>query len=121
MALADTIHYVSLPFTRSSECRRLLYLREIPNVSQALAHYVSHWARTRPSKTAYLGGSTPLSWADYESASEDLAYRLMDELSLSRGDRVAVLLPDGPEVHTAFLACDSSSHALSGGLTGRRK
>ena len=83
-------------------------------MSQALAHYVSHWARTRPSKTAYLGGSTPLSWADYESASEDLAYRLMDELSLSRGDRVAVLLPDGPEVHTAFLACEKAGLVTAG-------
>ncbi|MEE3328634.1 MAG: class I adenylate-forming enzyme family protein [Myxococcota bacterium] len=81
---------------------------------KALANYVSHWARTCPSKTAYLGGSTPLSWADYESASEDLAQRLRGELALSRGDRVAVLLPDGPEVHIALVACEKAGLVAAG-------
>lgn len=81
---------------------------------KALASHISHWAQTRPSAAAYLGGVAPLSWSDYESASEDLAHRLVNEMGLSRGDRVAVLLPDGPEVHIAFVACEKAGLVAAG-------
>ena len=87
---------------------------EIPQVAKALASHISHWAQTRPSATAYLGGVSPLSWSDYDSASEDLAQRLMGELRLAQGDRVAVLLPDGPEVHIALVACEKAGLVAAG-------
>lgn len=107
----DTVRLVTL---HPKPIQTAGFLPEIFNVPKALAQHVSQWARTRPSETAYLGGQNPLSWADYESASEDLALRLRGELSLSRGDRVAVLLPDGPEVHIALVACEKAGLVAAG-------
>lgn len=72
-----------------------------------LAERVDAWALERPSEIAFArtrdDAGDGLSWRGYAERSTALARHLV-ALGLEPGERVAVLLPDGPEVHTAFLA-----------------
>ena len=62
--------------------------------------------REQSAKAAYLGTGSVLTWADYDAAAGALAVVFFHELGLQRGDRVAILLPDGPDVHIALMACE---------------
>ena len=57
--------------------------------------------------SAYLTGDAQLSWAEYHALSQRLA-RLLLGLGLERGERVAVLLPDGPGIHIAYLGIEKA-------------
>ena len=72
---------------------------------------VAGWARTRPDADAFVtvgaGGSadrivTRTSWAQYDERATRLA-RVLAGGRLARGDRIAVVLPDGAAVHIAFV------------------
>ena len=54
-----------------------------------------------------------MSWADYARHSDRLAAHLVD-LGLEPGERVAVLLPDGPGVHVTFVACEKAGLVVMG-------
>ena len=78
----------------------------------ALARYVSELAGSRPAAAAYYvsevseGAShTTLTWSDYAANARALASRLV-AAGFAPGERVAVLLPDGAGVHTAFSATE---------------
>jgi acyl-CoA synthetase len=74
---------------------------------QALADVVDGWAATRPDAAAYLADAERTSWSDYARRSDRVARALVD-LGLVRGDRVAVLLPDGPGVHAAWIGVEKA-------------
>jgi acyl-CoA synthetase len=74
---------------------------------QALADVVDGWGRTRPDAIAYHADAERMSWATYARRSDRLARRLVD-IGLARGDRVAVLLPDGPGVHAAWIGVEKA-------------
>ena len=54
-----------------------------------------------------------MSWAEYASRSDDLAARLLG-LGLSRGDRIAIQLPDGIDVHVAYVAAEKAGLTIVG-------
>jgi len=64
-------------------------------------------ARERPNDAAYITETARFTWQDYDRASERVAAALL-ELGLQRGDRVAVVLPDGPAVHAALVGVEKA-------------
>ncbi len=80
-------------------------------MTRSLASWVDSHAREQPNSTAFVCGAEQLSWAEYSERSSRLAGDLL-ELGLEAGQRVAVLLPDGPGVHVAFVGVEKA-----GGVT----
>jgi acyl-CoA synthetase len=78
-----------------------------------LAAVVAGHARARPDATAFVGGEHRLTWAEYDARSDRLAAALV-AAGYGPGDRVAVMLPDGPAVHTAFLAIEKAGCVIVG-------
>ncbi|HEX4504810.1 MAG TPA: class I adenylate-forming enzyme family protein [Alphaproteobacteria bacterium] len=64
-------------------------------------------AKKRPNDPAYITETARFTWKDYDQASERVAAALL-ELGLQRGDRVAVVLPDGPAVHAALVGVEKA-------------
>jgi acyl-CoA synthetase len=68
---------------------------------------VSAYVRTnaRGARPAFMtvGGTT--SWADYDDAADRISGLLLNE-GIEQGDRVGIILPDGPGVHAAFVAVE---------------
>jgi acyl-CoA synthetase len=60
-----------------------------------------------PDRAAYLADGARVSWAQYDASSERLA-RVLVGLGLEAGERVAVVLPDGPGVHIAYLGAEKA-------------
>jgi acyl-CoA synthetase len=54
-----------------------------------------------------------LSWAEYDGRADGLAAALVDD-GVAPGDRVAVLAPDGPAVHVAYLAIERAGGVIVG-------
>jgi acyl-CoA synthetase len=74
---------------------------------QSLADRIDENARRSPEGIAFCEGERALTWAGYARASDAFAARLL-ALRLARGERVGVLLPDGPGVHVAFVAAEKA-------------
>src|ERR1700736_1262839 len=68
-----------------------------------LAAHVERHAAERPDTMAYASGDRVLTYDGYRRTSDRLAGALAGS-GLEAGERVAVILPDGPTVHVAFLA-----------------
>jgi acyl-CoA synthetase len=64
-------------------------------------------ARRNPDAPAFVAGDERLTWRGYAERSDALAAALL-RADLAPGDRVAVLLPDGADVHTAFVATEKA-------------
>ena len=71
------------------------------------ADRVRKLAAERPNDAAYITQNARFTWADYDRASERVAAALV-ALKLQRGDRVAVVLPDGPAVHAALVGIEKA-------------
>jgi acyl-CoA synthetase (AMP-forming)/AMP-acid ligase II/thioesterase domain-containing protein/acyl carrier protein len=70
----------------------------------SLSSYLGRWAERTPDAAALAApGHPPLTFGRLASQVESGADALSD-LGVSRGDRVAIILPQGPAVITAFLA-----------------
>lgn len=80
---------------------------------QALASVVDRLAAAKPDEPAFLCGGERLSWRGYASRSDRFAAHLI-ELGLVPGDRVGIVLPDGPGVHVAFLGCEKAGVVVLG-------
>jgi len=74
---------------------------------RALADVVDGWASTRPDAIAYFADAARMTWREYAQRSDGLARKLVD-LGLARGERVAVLLADGPGVHAAWIGVEKA-------------
>ena len=83
---------------------------------------VAGWARTRPDADAFVtvgsDGSldravTRTSWAQYDERATRLAHVLAGG-RLARGDRIAVVLPEGAAVHIAFVAAERAGLTVVG-------
>jgi acyl-CoA synthetase len=79
----------------------------------SLAQVIERHAGTRPESPAYLAGEEGMSWAAYDARSTRLAALLLG-LDLARGDRVGVLLPDGPGVHAVWVGCEKAGLVVMG-------
>jgi acyl-CoA synthetase len=74
---------------------------------RTLASSIAAHAARDPDGAAFLGDGAALSWRGYDLASTQLAARLC-ELRFAPGERIGVLLPDGPGVHVAFVATEKA-------------
>ena len=72
-----------------------------------LAQRVAEHAATKPHAPAYVADDTgfTMTWRDLHDESARLAAALAG-LGLERGDPLALLLPDGPTAHLAYLAAE---------------
>jgi acyl-CoA synthetase len=73
---------------------------------ESLGRRITELARTRPDRIAYHGGGPALDWWGYDAAATAFGALLCARLEPARGERVAILLPDGPGVHVALLGCE---------------
>ncbi len=80
---------------------------------EALAQRIDALARSKPDGIAFVCETASLSWRDYASQSDRFAAHLIG-LGLAPGDRVAVMLPDGPGVHVAFVGCEKAGLVVMG-------
>ena len=75
---------------------------------RTLAETIADHVRREPEGVAFYGDDASMTWSEYAARSDRLG-AVLTELDLAPGDRVAVVLPDGPGVHAAFVACEKSS------------
>jgi acyl-CoA synthetase len=75
--------------------------------------WVSRWAQTRPDADAYVADGTRMTWSAYDQRATRLA-RALVATDLPRQARVAVLLPDTPAVHVAFVAAERAGLTVVG-------
>jgi acyl-CoA synthetase len=78
-----------------------------------LADRIDALARARPDAPAFLGETGALSWREYAERADRFAAHLAG-LGLAPGERAAVLLPDGPGVHVAFVGCEKAGLVVMG-------
>jgi acyl-CoA synthetase len=78
-----------------------------------LAARIDALAAARPDGVAFFSDSEDLTWRAYARRSDRLAAHLAG-LGLAPGERVAVLLPDGPGVHVAFVGCEKAGLVVMG-------
>lgn len=82
-------------------------------MAQMLAEVIAGHAARNPDGVAFYEGDEQLTWSAYAERSDRLAGEL-SRRGLAAGDRVAVLLPDGPGVHTAFLGAEKAGVVVVG-------
>jgi acyl-CoA synthetase len=80
---------------------------------ETLARRIAALAASTPERPAYLTPQGPFSWRDYDEVSTAWASALAG-LDVPAGARVAVLLPDGPAVHAAFVAVEKAGLVIVG-------
>jgi acyl-CoA synthetase len=78
-----------------------------------LAARIDQIAAARPNDPAFFSEAETLSWREYAERSERFAAHLAG-LGLEPGERVAILLPDGPGVHIAFVGCEKAGLVVMG-------
>jgi acyl-CoA synthetase len=61
--------------------------------------------RARGERTAFFTSDASVTWADYDAAADRMAGALVGA-GVGAGDRVAVVMPDGPGVHATFVGAE---------------
>ena len=72
-----------------------------PHGEQPLSEYLRAWARQQPEAIALDFYGHSLSWAELDRLSDRCA-ALLAELGVQPGDRVALFMPNCPQLHIAF-------------------
>ncbi len=80
---------------------------------QTLQARIDHLAAEKPHDAAFITAGSTFTWRDYADRSNEIA-ALLAGLDLHSGDRVAVLLPDGPAVHAAFVGVAKAGLVIVG-------
>lgn len=83
------------------------------NEAASIATRVRALAGATPDAIAYATPDAQLTWAGYDAATDRLAAALCG-LGLAPGERVGVVLPDGIDVHVAFVACEKAGLVAMG-------
>jgi acyl-CoA synthetase len=78
-----------------------------------LASAIDAHGRRTPDGVAFVAGEERLTWRQYAERSDRLAEQLV-ALGLAPGERLAVLLPDGPCVHVAYVAAEKAGLTVVG-------
>ena len=74
---------------------------QYPLGQRPLTHYLRHWAQTVPDKPAVRFYGHDLSYAELDELSDRFAALLLQR-GVQPGDRVAVYLPNCPQLHIVF-------------------
>lgn len=78
-----------------------------------LSEVVARHGETRPGAVAFVGvGPAPLTWRDYDARATELAATLATHHP--RDTRIAVQMPDGPDVHVMYLAAERAGLVVVG-------
>jgi acyl-CoA synthetase len=80
---------------------------------EPLAARIATLALSTPDATAFVDESARLSWEAYDRRSTELARALVGA-GLEPDDRIGVLLPDGPDVHVAYVAAEKAGAIVVG-------
>ena len=80
---------------------------------ESLAQVIDRHARRIPERLAFVAGDARLTWSGYAEGSDRVANELV-RADLRAGDRVGVLLPDGPGVHLAYVAAEKAGLTVVG-------
>lgn len=72
-----------------------------PHGQQPLSEYLRAWASTQPDRPALDFYGHSITWAELDRLSDRCA-ALLCELGVQVGDRVAVFMPNCPQLHIAF-------------------
>ncbi|MCU1458117.1 MAG: hypothetical protein JWL73_2209 [Actinomycetia bacterium] len=80
---------------------------------ETVAQRIAVHARERPDASAFISEYSRMTWRQYDEWSTDLASILI-RAGLEPGDRVCVMLPDGPGVHVAFVAAEKAGLVVVG-------
>jgi len=78
-----------------------------PSGQQTIAEVIAAHAASNPEGAAFIAGKARMSWQQYRDWSDLLAAALI-EGGFRRGERIAVLLPDGCETHVCYTACEKA-------------
>jgi acyl-CoA synthetase len=83
---------------------------------ETMGTLVRRWAAERPDALAFVSGATRFTWAQYDAAADGIARALMAGSTdgPNDGERVAVLMPDGPGVHAAFVGIERAGQVVVG-------
>lgn len=74
---------------------------QYPLGQRPLTHYLQHWAQATPNKPAVRFYGHDLSYAELHELSDRFAALLLDQ-GVQAGDRVAVYMPNCPQLHVVF-------------------
>jgi acyl-CoA synthetase len=78
-----------------------------------LSAVVAARAAQTPDGLAYIGDEQRVTWRDHHERAGRIAAQLI-EAGTRRGDRVAVLMPDGPAVHACYLGVERAGAVIVG-------
>ena len=78
-----------------------------------LGTVVAARAAQTPDRLAYLGDEERVTWREHDHRANRIAARLI-EAGTQPGDRVAVLMPDGPVVHACYLGVERAGAVIVG-------
>ena len=78
-----------------------------------IGSHVRRWAAERPDVVAFVSGDTRFTWAQYDATADGIARTLLAG-EHGDGERVAVLMPDGPGVHAAFVGVERAGLVVVG-------
>ena len=81
---------------------------------RSLADRIDALARQRPQAAAFHADAETLTWLDYARDSDRWAARFV-HAGLEPGDRVGVLLPDGPGPHVVYVGAEKAGLLLDPG------
>jgi acyl-CoA synthetase len=70
-------------------------------------------ASSRGGAAAFATVKGELTWSHYDDAADRVAAALIDR-GVEAGDRVAVVMPDGPDVHAAFVGAERAGAVVVG-------
>ena len=62
-------------------------------------------ASVQPDEVAFIADGRRSTWADYHADADDIALAIL-AAEPERGERIAVMMPDGPAVHAVFVGIE---------------
>lgn len=87
-----------------------------------ISDVVSRNAASAPESTAYSCGDVRVTWREFDAMATELAQILVNQ-GVDRGDRIAVCMRDGVDLHTSFVAVERAGATCAGigARAGRRE
>lgn len=82
-------------------------------MSRMLADVISQNAERLPDGPAFIDGDGVMTWREYADRSDSFAATLVSH-GFEPGDRIAVLLPDGPGVHVVYVGIEKAGLVIVG-------
>ena len=74
---------------------------------------VATWDAVRPDAVAYIADGRRYTWADYHRDADAIARAVLAG-GVDRAERIAVIMPDGPAVHAAFVGIERAGCIIVG-------